>query len=73
MLLGEILPMNTFFEDFLVEHDFPKIGKRRIMLNARRLHLEDQGTQKILLAMEDVTVRGGGQQLRRGMHDGRTR
>ena len=58
-LLGEILPKNTYFEDFLVEHDFPKIGKRSIMLNARRLHLEDQGTQKILLAMEDVTMRGG--------------
>ena len=65
-LLGEILPKNTYFEDFLVEHDFPKIGKRRIMLNARRMHLEDQGTQKILLAMEDNTVRGRGTTAKEG-------
>ncbi len=52
-LLGEILPKNTSFEDYEVEHDFPGIGKRRIILNARRLQLDD--TQRILLAMEDIT------------------
>lgn len=56
-LLGEILPQNSVFDDFLVEHEFPGIGKRRIMLNARRLQLNDTGTRKILLAMEDVTER----------------
>jgi two-component system, chemotaxis family, CheB/CheR fusion protein len=58
-LLGEILPKNSHFEDFRVEHDFPGIGKRRILLNARRLQSEDQGTQKILLAMGIVTDLGG--------------
>jgi len=57
-LLGEILPRDSVFEDFLVEHDFPEIGKRKIMLNARRLSLEDGSPQKILLAMEDITDRG---------------
>ena len=52
-LLGEILPKNTSFEDYEVEHDFPGIGKRRIILNARRLQLGE--AQKILLAMEDIT------------------
>ncbi len=58
-LLGEILLKNSHFKDFRVEHDFPGIGKRRMVLNARRLELEDQGTQRILLAMEDITGRGG--------------
>jgi len=57
-LLGEILPKNSHFDDFLVEHDFPGIGKRKILLNARRLQL-NQGTRNILLAMEDVTERNG--------------
>lgn len=57
-LLGEILPMNSHFMDFRVEHDFPGIGKHIMLLNARRMELEDQGTQKILLAMEDITERG---------------
>jgi PAS domain-containing protein len=56
-LLDEILPKDSHFEDFPVEHDFPGIGKRKILLNARRLQLEDQGIQRILLAMEDVTER----------------
>ena len=54
-LLGEILPENSSFENFQVEHEFPGIGRRRIMLNARRL--VQGGGQKILLAMEDVTDR----------------
>jgi signal transduction histidine kinase len=47
------LPRNTVFNDYLVTHDFERIGLRTIMLNARRIdHLEF-----ILLAMEDVTAR----------------
>jgi len=38
-----------------VEHDFPKIGRKIMMLNARRVYTIDNKTQLILLAMEDVT------------------
>lgn len=55
ILLEDILPKNTFFEDFKVEHDFPKIGKRIMLLNARRIHTADQETPIMLLAMEDIT------------------
>ncbi len=55
ILLEDILPKNTFFEDFNVEHDFPKIGKRIMLLNARRVHTADEETPIILLAMEDIT------------------
>jgi hypothetical protein len=60
-LLEDILPQNTFFKDFEVTHEFPFIGKKVMMLNARQIHSEDEITSKIFppiifLAIEDVTV-----------------
>jgi two-component system, chemotaxis family, CheB/CheR fusion protein len=53
-LLESILPSNGRVEDFEVHHDFPHLGSRRMMLNARRI--EPQAGQKlILLYIEDVT------------------
>jgi PAS domain S-box-containing protein len=57
MLLDDILPRNSFFDDFEVTHDFPQIGRRTMMLNARRLELGDGAPQMILLAIEDMTER----------------
>lgn len=54
-LLEEILPENTFFKDFRVEHDFPKVGKKIIILNARRVYVSGVEKPIILLAMEDFT------------------
>ena len=56
-LLEEILPKNTRFNDFEVEHAFPIIGRRRMLLNARRICREGRGTDMILLAIEDITER----------------
>ncbi len=56
ILLEDILPKNTHFEDFKVEHDFPKIGLKIMMLNARQVHtIEDKTKPIMLLAMEDIT------------------
>lgn len=55
ILLEDILPQNTFFEDFSVEHNFPKIGKKIMLLNARRVYTQGEEKSIILLAMEDVT------------------
>jgi len=56
-LLEDILPKNTFFKGFEVAHDFPLIGHKIMILNARRIHFkEDLSFQPIiLLAMEDIT------------------
>jgi two-component system CheB/CheR fusion protein len=55
-LLGEILPQSSQFNDFPVEHHFPGIGRRRMMLNGRRVvQREAGGKAMILLAIEDVT------------------
>jgi hypothetical protein len=55
ILLEDILPKNSFFEDFRVEHDFPKIGHKVMMLNARRIFTPDIKKPIMLLAMEDIT------------------
>jgi len=54
-LLEEIIPQNTCFNDFEVDHEFPVIGRRTILLNARRVYREGKGTDRILLALEDIT------------------
>jgi len=59
-LLENILPKNTFFKGFEVQHDFPAIGHRTIILNARHIHSRDKTTSElfppiIMIAMEDVS------------------
>ncbi|MDN5941789.1 MAG: PAS domain-containing protein [Nitrospira sp.] len=54
-LLEEILPRDSFFDDFEVTHDFPQIGRRTMLLNARRLDQLTDMEGMILLAIEDVT------------------
>lgn len=56
-LLGEVLPKSANVEDFLVDHDFPKIGHKRMLLNAQRIGAEDSPKHLILLAIEDITDR----------------
>jgi two-component system sensor kinase len=57
ILLENILPANQHFQDFEVEHDFPEIGSRTMLLNARRLAQEEGTKDLILLAIEDITER----------------
>jgi len=59
-LLEEILPKNTFFKGFEVDHEFPLIGRKVMILNARQIHNEEDIISGvfppiILLAIEDVT------------------
>jgi PAS domain-containing protein len=52
-LLEAILPEKKAVKDFEVEHDFPKIGKKVMMLNGRQL----DSLQLIILAFEDITLK----------------
>jgi two-component system CheB/CheR fusion protein len=56
-LLEEILPQQMEVRDFLLEGEFPRIGPRKMLVNARRFYEESQGVQLILIGMEDVTDR----------------
>jgi signal transduction histidine kinase len=55
-LLEDIVPKSSVFNDFELEHDFPAIGRRVMLLNARRLQAGHHG-ELLVLAMEDVTER----------------
>ncbi len=55
ILLEDILPKNSYFEDFKVEHTFPKIGFKIMMLNARQIYTHGDEKPIMLLAMEDTT------------------
>ncbi|ALC17306.1 sigma54 specific transcriptional regulator with PAS/PAC sensor, Fis family [Desulfuromonas soudanensis] len=57
VLFEEILPRHTVINDYEVEHDFPHIGHRIFLLNARQIFRGDIGSDVILLAMEDITER----------------
>lgn len=57
-LLEDIITTSSAFNDFVLEHDFPSIGSRIMLLNARKLP-----NDLVLLAMEDVTERRGVQDL----------
>ncbi len=54
-LLEEVLPQNSVFNDFEVEHSFEDIGPKIMHLNARRIYQKPSDSQLILLAIEDVT------------------
>src|SRR5204862_200542 len=55
-LLEDIVPKSSVFDDFELEHTFPSIGRRVMLLNARKLQAGHHG-ELLVLAMEDVTQR----------------
>lgn len=57
MMMTEILPTNNPVLDYEVEHEFPHIGKKIMLLNAHRVEFEGQFKDRILLAIEDITDR----------------
>ncbi len=56
-LLEKIIPQSTVVEDFEVEHDFPHIGRKAMLLNARLISARGGQPHRILLAIEDITER----------------
>ncbi len=59
-LLETVLPKNTFFKGFEVAHNFPFIGHKVMILNARQIHFKKNEAAGllpsiILLAIEDIT------------------
>ena len=56
-LLETILPQQTAFDNYEVEHDFVTIGRRTLLLNARQIEREVGKEKIILLAIEDITER----------------
>lgn len=57
LLLEKILPANTHFDNYEVEINLPHLGRRTLLLNARRTYRQVNNTEAILLAFEDITER----------------
>src|SRR5437763_15154218 len=55
-LLEDIVPKSSVFNDFELEHAFPVIGRRVMLLNARQPQAGNHG-ELLVLPMEDVTER----------------
>src|SRR6476619_102504 len=55
-LLEDIVPKSSVFDDFELDHTFPAIGRRVMLLNARKLQAGHHG-ELLVLAMGDVTER----------------
>ncbi len=63
-LLEDILSKNTFSKGFQIAHEFPSIGRKVMILNARQINFKEDSTlglfpSIILLAVEDVTEMTG--------------
>jgi PAS domain S-box-containing protein len=56
-LLPQVLSDGHAAEDFEVEHALPAIGRRNLLLNARRFPPEGDDPDLVLLAIEDITDR----------------
>ena len=56
-LLETILPQETTFDNYQVEHDFTAIGRRIMLLNARQIQRASGKERIILLSIEDITAR----------------
>ena len=56
-LLSDIAPQHAVMDGFEVEQDFAGIGRRIMLLNARKVYYEENAHTTILLAIEDITER----------------
>src|SRR5580692_3892536 len=57
LLLEGVAPQHAAMEAYEVERDFPIIGRRAMLLNARELLFQKNSGKLILLTIEDVTDR----------------
>lgn len=61
MLLDEVLSKGQPVIDFEVEHEFRDLGRRCMLVNARKLVRDGERDELLLLAIEDVTERKEGE------------
>ncbi|WP_442754251.1 HWE histidine kinase domain-containing protein [Methylocystis sp. JAN1] len=54
-LLGEVIPKAQAVVGFEVSHDFPSIGRRTMLVSARRMVQEDKSSATLVVAFADVT------------------
>lgn len=56
-LLVEVIPKAAAVINYEVQHDFPGLGRRTMLVTARKLHHPDSGSHSMLLSIVDATER----------------
>jgi chemotaxis protein methyltransferase CheR len=56
VLLQDIIPLHAVMEGFEVDHDFPQLGRKIMLLNARTVGYAGNEKPNILLAFKDITA-----------------
>jgi PAS domain S-box-containing protein len=60
--LNELSKVDGEFDDFKIEHDFPALGRRTMLIGARRLSGDDAQSGTILLSIRDITGQKGAEE-----------
>jgi len=55
-LLDQVLTENLVFEGFEIQHKFPRLGHKKLLLNARKIIRPKTGNDMILLAIEHINA-----------------
>ncbi|MEO7698065.1 MAG: CheR family methyltransferase [Opitutus sp.] len=64
-LLEKILPEKGGFSGCEITHIFPALGRRTLLLNARRVEGAEGVSERLVLTLEDITVRQNAQEALR--------
>jgi two-component sensor histidine kinase len=56
-LLGDVIAKRHVIDAYEIEHEFPTIGRRSMLLNARAVFDQGRDGSTLLLAIEDITER----------------
>jgi len=69
LLLETVIPERAAMDGFEVTHDFPGLGVRTMLLNARKVIFDASSEIAILLAFTDVTVQRAIDRIRDELHE----
>ncbi|HEY2356874.1 MAG TPA: histidine kinase dimerization/phosphoacceptor domain -containing protein [Phenylobacterium sp.] len=69
LLLETIIPERTEMDGFEVSHDFPGVGRRTMLLNARKVLFDTSPDIAILLAFTDVTAQRATERAKEHLHE----
>jgi two-component system CheB/CheR fusion protein len=67
-LFEDILSKDGRLDGFEVDHEFPRVGRKKLVVNARRLHTDSGDPQVFLIAMDDIAELAPGQRKTASPH-----
>lgn len=68
-LLADVLSYNAVIQDHAIELDVPNLGRRRMLLSARRVMVETGHDAAIVVGLEDVTAQRDAEDLEAALRE----